>query len=145
MVWLTGLIFNPVWNSAFSFGLWRNPDPPTSVAAYRKMVAAEDLRFHRDGAEIDRLVVVQKVGEGTDGVKGQWQSGCRHTNRRADATVGGTFRCCCARSRSASWWSAWAAAWTCSAVARHPTIQRVDVVEISPEGRARGPDLRRLQ
>ncbi|MEK7676832.1 MAG: fused MFS/spermidine synthase [Verrucomicrobiota bacterium] len=134
MVWLTGLIFNPVWNSAFSFGLWRNPDPPTSVAAYRKMVAAEDLRFHRDGAGSTVTVVVQKVG-------GKEQMGLK-VNGKADAgtqtdvptqRLVGHIPMLLRPESQRILVVGLGSGMTCSAVARHPTIQRVDVVEISPE------------
>lgn len=134
MVWLAGLIFNPVWNRAFSFGLWRSPDPPTSLSAYRKMAASEDLRFHRDGAGATVTVVVQKVG-------GKEQMGLK-INGKADAGTQtdvptqrllGHIPMLLRPESQRALVVGLGSGMTCSAVARHPTILRVDAVEISPE------------
>ena len=48
-VWVAGAWFAR-WPQALTLGLWRDPNPPAHLSAYRDRVAENHLLFHRDGA-----------------------------------------------------------------------------------------------
>jgi spermidine synthase len=133
-VWGAGLIFSDVWQRTLSLGLWRNAFPPASLAMFRGMVANERLPFHRDGASATVTVTALK--------EGNKEHLSLKVNGKTDASTGGDvttqrllghipmlLRPDAQRALVVGLGSGM----TCSAVARHPGIRQVDVVEISPD------------
>ena len=50
ILWITSARLDPVWQRAFSMGLWRTASFPPTVETFRKAVDAVSLRYHKDGA-----------------------------------------------------------------------------------------------
>ncbi|MBK9139343.1 MAG: fused MFS/spermidine synthase [Verrucomicrobia bacterium] len=50
LVFAAGQYFNLSWPAAFTLGLWRSVEPPTSLAAYRKVLQNSPIVYYRDGA-----------------------------------------------------------------------------------------------
>src|SRR5262249_55775227 len=134
LAWFLGTKLDPVWQRIFSLGLWRLPNPPQSMAAFREVARSLTPRYHQDGA-----------GSTVDVFS--WQDGAREllslkVNGKADAGNGddmitqlllGHVPMLLKPQSTQALIIGFGSGMTCAAVARHPTVQRVDAVEISPE------------
>ncbi|MCF7762684.1 MAG: fused MFS/spermidine synthase [Verrucomicrobia bacterium] len=133
-VWLSGTILDDTWKRAFSIGLWRSLSPPEDLAAYRTIINNENLIYHRDGAGSTVSVI-------------QWRSAANESiglkvNGKPDASteldvitqrlLGHIPMLLHPESRD-TLVVGLGSGMTCASVARHPSVERVDVVEISPE------------
>lgn len=133
-VWLAGPLFDTPWQRTLSLGIWRNPNPPASLDQFRKMVERENSIYYCDGAGATVAVMQYEV------------NGKKHltlkVNGKADASTGldmstqllsGHIPMLLRPDSQQVLVVGLGSGMTCSAVARHPTIQSVDLVEISPE------------
>lgn len=129
-----GALFNRSWQVAFIMGLWRQKTAPPSWAELRKAAQAYQLVFYRDGAGATVTVETSQTTNRTDlylKVNGKTDAGTgkdmttqllmghlpmllRPSAR--DVLVIGLGSGC-----------------TAGAVACHPSLRRLDVVEITPE------------
>ncbi len=136
---VVGLVHGTVggmWDRAFSLGLWRLPQPPSSLRAYLDMVRDFDLRFHRDGAG---STVAVHAWKGPDGVKTELTL---RVNGKADATTRGDLPTqtllahiplLMRGGESDVLVVGIGSGATVAAALTHPEVRHVDVVEISPE------------
>lgn len=127
---------DPKWDRAFAMGLWRVRGTPPSLHDFKAKIQSLDLRYHRDGAGSTVAVAASKgapsgpehidlrVNGKTDAsshgdLPTQLLSGhiplLLHTNVQ-DALVVGI-----------------GSGITCGAILAHPDVQRLDIVEISPD------------
>jgi spermidine synthase len=129
-----GALFNRTWQVAFTMGLWRQKTPPPSWAEMRQAARAFQLVFYRDGAGATVTVEASQTTNRTDlflKVNGKTDAGTArdmitqllmghlpmllHPSAREVLVIGLGSGC------------------TAGAVACHPSLQRLDVVEITPE------------
>jgi len=136
LVGYANAVLDPKWDRAFAMGLWRVRGTPPSLREFEAKIQALDLRYHRDGAGSTVAVAASKqsptapeqidlrVNGKTDAsshgdLPTQLLSGhiplLLHTNVQ-DALVVGI-----------------GSGITCGAILSHPDVQRLDIVEISPE------------
>ncbi|MBI2948430.1 MAG: fused MFS/spermidine synthase [Verrucomicrobia bacterium] len=133
-VWFAGLMFDQTWQQTFSLGLWRNRQTPPNLDTFRRMVKNETLTFHRDGAGSTVTVITREEN-------GKEQIGLK-VNGKADAgtsldmttqLLSGHIPMLLRPSSTNVLVIGLGSGMTCSAVARHPGVQRIDLVEISPD------------
>ena len=131
----SGWWFDRTWQAAFSSGLWRSRQLPSSQAAYLAEMRQEQLKYYRDGAgatvsinhwmtakgEQLALKVNGKVDASTAGLDVSTQLLLGHvpmflrTGAERVLVIG------------------LGSGMTCAAVGAHPTVKQIDAVEISPE------------
>lgn len=134
LVALAGWKFDHRWRWALTLGLWRDPNPPPSLAAFRSADRSFGMPYYRDGAgatvnvlswtnsgvEHFSLKVNGKTDAGTGGdIPTQLLSGHIPMLLRPDSTNALVVGL--------------GSGMTVGAVSLHPTIQHIDAVEISPE------------
>jgi len=129
-------VLDPKWDRAFAMGLWRFRGKPATLDEFLTRMRSIQLNYHRDGAGSTVAVVSNRIGtNGTEQidlrVNGKTDASSHgdlptqllsghiplllHTNA-TDALVVGI-----------------GSGITCGAVLSHPEVERLDVVEISPE------------
>jgi spermidine synthase len=132
-VWFAGLMFDQTWQQTFSLGLWRNRQTPPNLETFRRMVKNETLTFHRDGAGSTVTIITREEN-------GKKQIGLK-VNGKADAgtsldmttqLLSGHIPMLLRPHSTNVLIIGLGSGMTGSAVARHPTVQRIDLVEISP-------------
>lgn len=126
------------WEKAFSLGLWRAKTLPADLAAYRRMVEAFDVRFHRDGAGSTVAVTGWRdPGSGRDELT-------LRVNGKADATSRGDLPTQLLLAHLPLLMHpapdevlvvGLGSGMTVASALTHPDVRRVDAVEISPEVR----------
>ena len=133
-LWAVGSSFNDTWRRAFTLGLWREPVPLTSLAAYRACLEQNQLNYYCDGATATVSLHAYELKSGPAlalRVNGKIDAGTQadvatqlliahipmllHPNPRQALVIG------------------LGSGMTCSAVLHHPTAERLDAIEISPE------------
>jgi len=133
-VWFAGLMFDQTWQQTFSLGLWRNRQTPPDLATFRRMVKNETLTFHRDGAGSTVTVI-------TRGENGKEQIGLK-VNGKADAgtsldmttqLLSGHIPMLLRPHSTNVLVIGLGSGMTASAIARHPGVQHLDLVEISSD------------
>jgi len=133
LVLFAGERFDHTWNRLFSLGLWRASAPP-SLAAFRQYVNFFDLKYHRDGAGSTVCVVEEHQAERENLVL--------RVNGKPDASTTldvptqrllGHVPMLLAPTPRKALVVGLGSGMTCGAVMRHPGMERLDVVEISPE------------
>jgi predicted membrane-bound spermidine synthase len=133
VVWLAGGWFES-WPRALTLGLWRNQNPPQSVAEFRALAARDEIRYYRDGAGETVCVEAMRCPQG--------QKLTLKVNGKADASTGADMTTqllaghlpMLLRPHSHDVLVVGLGSGvTCGAVTTHPNLRRVDVVEISPE------------
>lgn len=124
------------WERAFAAGLWRLPNPPETLAAYRTYIDTMNVLYHRDGA--GSTVVVNTW---TNPVSGKVELSLR-VNGKADATTRGDLPTQLLLAHLPLLLKpetkdvmvvGLGSGMTCGSVLVHPGVERVDVAEISPE------------
>lgn len=134
LVALAHATFAERWQYALTAGLWRSGGPPSSLRAFRQEVRENKIVYYRDGAG-STVNVVSWTNAGTAhfGLK---------VNGKVDAGTGGDVPTQLLTGHlpfllkpeaQTALVVGLGSGMTCGAVSLHPTIQRVDVVEISPE------------
>jgi predicted membrane-bound spermidine synthase len=131
---LAGQSLDSTWQRAFALGLFRYPKPPQSRADYWDLVRNTDVAYHRDGAgstvavlrcrkqrreDLSLMVNGKPEASSAGDMPTQLLSGhlplLLQPTARQVLVVG------------------LGSGVTCGAVLRHPTVERLEVVEISPE------------
>jgi spermidine synthase len=133
-VWAIGAAFNQEWQRAFSAGLWRSPQPPATRRAFHEAVNEGKILYYRDGAGSTVTVISKRRGDKeTLSLK---VNGKTDAASAVDVTtqrlLGHIPMLLCPGSKEALV-IGMGSGMTAGAVARHPSIQHVDIVEISPE------------
>jgi spermidine synthase len=131
--WFAGAMLDPIWQRAFSLGLWRMPELPPNAAVFRQMIRDVPLIYHKDGAGSTVTVY-------------SWEEGGRNqvslkVNGKADAgtqsdlvtqlLIGHLPMLLRPESKDVLVIGL-GSGMTTSAVARHPGVERLEAVEISP-------------
>ncbi len=129
---LLGQHFAARWSAAFSLGLYRLQQPPPTARAYREAARSLNTLYYRDGASAS-------VGVHTaDGADVRFLK----VNGKTDASTGvdmntqifsGHLPLLLRPASTNVLVVGLGSAITVGAVARHPGVQRIDAVEISPE------------
>lgn len=123
------------WSRAFVLGLWRDAQPPASVAEFRRRGDLQDLAYHRDGAgaTIAVLAVTNQAGQRNISLK---------VNGKADASSGedmstqilvGQLPMLLKPSAESVLVVGAGSGVTVGSVLRHPSVKSLKLVEISPE------------
>ncbi len=138
LVALVHVTLSAHWDRAFALGLWRVSPPPPNLRAYLEMEKGVHLRFHRDGA--GSTVVVHTW---TNPVSQSVELTLR-VNGKADATTRGDLPTQLLTGHLPLLLKTnvqdvmivgIGSGMTCGAVLTHPSVRRVDAVEISPDVR----------
>jgi len=133
LVFGAGIIFDEPWQRAFNMGLWRE-SPPASLAEYRQRAAGFKLKYYRDGASSTVCVNFAKTGDAEFlylRVNGKPDAGTQ-----ADVPTQllcGHIPMLLRPASKQVLVIGLGSGMTCGAVLRHPGVERLDVVEISPE------------
>lgn len=134
LVWLASSHLDGIWQRAFSLGIWRAPNPPRTLAAFSRTVSDIPLAFHKDGASA--TVDVYSWKDETE------EHLTLKVNGKADAGIQtdmitqlllGHLPMLLRPAASQVLVIGLGSGITCGAVAEHPTLDRMDAVEISPE------------
>ncbi len=133
VVWGAGNLFAFRWERAFSLGLFRIGQGPETVAAYKRSVRNINLAYYRDGAGSSVAVIEDKSSPMKLWLK---------VNGKTDASLGldmGT-QILVAHvpliqhpAPKQVLVVGLGSGVTCGSALRHPSVERLDVVEISPE------------
>jgi spermidine synthase len=133
-VWLTARHFDPAWQRVLTLGLWRFPAPPADAASYWKVALAENMRFYKDGA--GATVSVYSWKEGLIEHLSLKVNGKTDANSKSDVPTQvllGHLPMLLKPEAKDVLVVGLGSGLTCSAVACHPSLRKLDVVEISPE------------
>lgn len=131
----SAVVLGDRWRKTFTLGMWRNAQPPRTLAEYRAQVNAVNLAYHRDGAG-STVVVTHDLSR-----NGEPQVVLR-VNGKADATSHGDLSTqvlaahvpMLLRPESPDVLVVGLGSGvTVGSALQHPTTRRVDAVEISPE------------
>ena len=134
MIWLCGTLLSDNWQRAFSIGLWRNLTPPANILAYKDRMKSETLAYHKDGAGSTVTVF-------------EWnnlnqESYALKVNGKPDASTDldvttqrllGHIPMLLNPSSTNVMVVGLGSGMTCGSVAKYPSIEKIDVIEISPE------------
>ena len=134
IAWVTGAALDPLWQRAFSLGFWRAANTPATLATFRKAASLVPLRYHKDGA--GATVDVHSWKEGNDErltlkVNGKADAGTS-TDMITQLLLGHLPMLLHPDSKQVLVIGLGSGI-TCGALARHPAVERLDAVEISPE------------
>ncbi|MHC1766935.1 MAG: fused MFS/spermidine synthase [Verrucomicrobiia bacterium] len=134
IVWFVGAKLDPMWQRSLSLGLWRMGNPPRTLEEFRAAANAAEILFHRDGA--GSTVDVLRFTNSTPPrlalkVNGKADAGTE-TDMITQLLFGHIPMLLRPQAKDALVIGL-GSGMTCSAVARHSSIERVDAVEISPE------------
>jgi len=132
-VLLSGMMFDDTWKRAFTMGLWRG-SPPPNRALYQQAIAAVKLAYCRDGA--GSTVSVDRSPE-----QGKEQLTLRVNGKAEASTMSdmvpqllvGHIPMFLRLDAKEVLVIGLGSGMTCGAVMRHPGVERMQVVEISPE------------
>jgi spermidine synthase len=134
ILWFAGARLEPSWQRSFSLGLWRSARPPATLAEFQETARAVPLRYHKDGAgsTVDVYAWQKEGGEElTLKVNGKADAGTS-TDMITQLLLGHVPMLLQPQARQALVIGL-GSGMTCAAIARHPTVERIDAVEISPE------------
>ncbi len=131
---LAGFYFEPRWQGAFSYGWWRAQQVPKSLAEYRQLSRSLAVRYYRDGASSTVTVNQQVQGTNTHlymRVNGKVDASSKgdHFTQLLLGHIPMVLRPASTNALVIGLGSGM----TCGAILRHPTVQSVTAVEISPE------------
>src|SRR5579883_594247 len=134
-IWLIGVAFNEEWEGTLSLGLWRTPQAPANFKAFREEARDRKIVYHRDGAGSTVAVTSERIGSSKEILRLK-VNGKTDTASAVDVTtqrlLGHIPMLLCPASKEALVVGL-GSGMTGAAVARHSSIQHVDIVEISPE------------
>lgn len=133
-VWLAGMQFDFTWQRAFTLGLWRMPNPPATLDEYRKVVKSIDIQTYRDGAGSTVSLHGFKVGTNDHlSLKVNGKADASSTGDVATQLLSGHIPLLLHPRAKETLVIGLGSGMTCGAVLRHPSVQHLDAVEISPE------------
>ena len=133
--WIAGTQLAPRWQQTFAIGLWRLSNPATTLDGFRQMQARMHLLYHRDGSGSSVAVTETRTEDGAELIT-------LRTNGKVDASSGNDMSTqmllghipLLSHPRATNVLVVGAGSGvTAGAVLQHPSVQHVDVVEISPE------------
>lgn len=134
IVWFVGAKLDPIWQRSFLLGLWRVANPPRTAAEFRQTADLIPLLYHKDGAGS----TVDVYGWNDNGherltlkVNGKADAGT--SSDMLTQVLLGHLPMLLRPQMEQALVIGLGSGMTCGAVARHPSIQRLDAVEISPE------------
>ena len=133
-VLLVGAVLDDNWQHTFSAGLWRMPEPPKTRKDFRNAVENGKILYYRDGA--GATVTVTSKLYGTNEVLSLKVNGKTDAASAVDVTTQlllGHVPLLLHPSAREALVIGLGSGMTTAAVARHPSIERIDVVEIAPE------------
>jgi predicted membrane-bound spermidine synthase len=133
-IWGIGVAFNEEWQGTLSLGLWRTQQPPANLEAFREEARARKILYHCDGAGSTVAVTSERMGANETlrlKVNGKTDaaSAVDVTTQRLLGHIPMLLR----PSSKEALVVGLGSGMTAAAVARHSSIQHVDIVEISPE------------
>jgi spermidine synthase len=132
--WMGWAVFGDEWRRALTLGLWRDPRSVASYAEFRSLIRENRLVFHRDGA-----AATVSVNAFNDGVSEQL---VLRVNGKPDASTSGDMATQLLLGHlpllmhpqsSRVLVVGLGGGITSGAVLQHPSVARVDTVEIAPE------------
>lgn len=133
IVVMAGRLFDDTWRRAFTMGLWREP-AAADLKAYRDRVNAVTLRYYRDGA--GSTVNVEAVLTGTNENLALRVNGKPEASTISDVPTQlllGHIPLLLRPETKRALVIGLGSGMTCGAVLNHPSVERLDAVEISPE------------
>lgn len=128
-------VLEPRWQKAFTLGLWRAKQVPNTLTDYRAQVDRVDLRYHRNGAGSTVSVMATTLPDGRESL-------ALRVNGKTDATSVGDLATQVLLAHVPMLYKPQSSevlivglgsGVTVGSVLEHPSVKRVDVVEISPE------------
>ncbi|MSU63177.1 MAG: hypothetical protein EXS31_12415 [Pedosphaera sp.] len=131
VVWLAGVLFNQAWNGSFSLGIWRRAEMNMSRAEFKQMARIQPLKFARDGAGSSVVVFDDEKDNLALKVNGKTEAGT-DLDLSTQLLIGHIPMLLRPQSTNALVVGL-GSGMTAGAVVTHPSIQRLDVVEISPD------------
>ncbi len=139
LVGIASIALDSQWRHIFTLGAWRHPNPPATMAEFRKKAHEGKLRFYADGSGTTVSLHEKMEGKATNlflKVNGKTDAGTLgdmltqlnlghipmllHPNPKEALVIG------------------FGSGTTCGAVARHSSLEHLDMVEISPDVIAAG-------
>lgn len=133
-IWLIGAVFNQGWQRAFSAGLWRSPQPPTTRQEFRQAINEGKIVYYKDGAGSTVTVISkQRGGKETLSLKVNGKTDAASAVDVTTQRLLGHIPMLLSPGSRQALVIGMGSGMTASAVARHPSIEHIDVVEISPE------------
>jgi spermidine synthase len=133
-VWWAGVQFNDTWQRVFTLGMWRGAAPPANLAEYRAISKQAVMKMYRDGA--GSTVSVHGYRQGTNdhlALKVNGKTDASTANDVSTQLLSGHIPMLLRPQSQRALVIGLGSGMTCGAVMRHPTIQQLDAVEISPE------------
>ncbi|MGE4181516.1 MAG: fused MFS/spermidine synthase [Limisphaerales bacterium] len=136
LVAFAGSTLDPTWDNAFAQGLWRIRDDRLTLRNYQDRVRTLDLRYHRDGAG-STVAVAATRGNPDAPVHIDLR-----VNGKTDASSGGDLSTQLLSGHipmllhhlvEDALVVGIGSGITCGAILTHPEVERLDIVEISPE------------
>jgi spermidine synthase len=132
---LAQVTLEDTWRKAFSIGLWRSPRIPPTLTEYLSFVRSIDLAYHRDGAGSTVAIMNTRNNKGQTGVSlvVNGKVDATSTGDRPTQILSGHIPLLLKPDSSDVLVVGIGSGMTCTAAATHPTVQRLDAIEISPE------------
>jgi spermidine synthase len=133
-IMLVAVKLDPVWQRIFTLGLWRFTKIPETFAEFRALALAENMTFYKDGAS-STVSVYSWEEQGTEHLSLK-VNGKTDANSKANVPTQlllGHIPMLLHPEAQRALVIGLGSGMTCSAVARHSSIQRIDAIEISPE------------
>lgn len=134
MIWFSGWKFDRVWQHVLPLGLWRFAQPPSDREEYLNKALAENIKYYRDGA--GATVTVYTWEENGVEQLSLKVNGKTDANSKADVptqTLSGHIPMLLHPDPRQVLVVGLGSGMTVGAVAAHPSVGNLDVVEISPE------------
>src|SRR5439155_8302615 len=130
---VAGVVFDDTWRRAFTMGLWRG-DPFLSLKTYRAGISARRLAYYRDGAGSTVSVEHDLVdGKESLALRVNGKPEASTTKDVATQLLLGHIPMFLRLDGKQALVVGLGSGMTGGAVMRHPGVERLDVVEISPE------------
>lgn len=131
--WGVGGYFHRTWPSALTMGLWRTSEPPRSAREFRETVRAIECLYHRDGAGATVSVHPVDAARSNLVLKVNGKSDASTLGDMATQLLIGHLPLLLRPAAEEVLVVGLGSGVTAGAVLAHPTVRRVDVVEITPE------------
>ena len=135
LVLLVSFTLGERWSRAFVLGLWRDAQPPVSVAEFRRRSELYDLAYHRDGAgsTVAILAVTNKAGQRNISLKVNGKADASSGEDMSTQILAGQLPMLLKPSAEKVLVVGAGSGVTVGSVLQHPSVTSVDLVEISPE------------